>query len=321
MTSQKVPIVSPIAEDVLDGLCGTPKSLPPKLFYDQPGSELFEEITALPEYYLTRTEQQILEEHSRDMVARAGSDLTVVELGAGTAAKTRTLLRALCNVQRSVAFYPVDVSPSALETARARLHCEFPQLQVHALVADYTYGLPQLATMNGRKLVLYIGSSIGNFEPMEGAAMLARIRHSLSDDDALLLGTDLAKDKRVLIPAYDDAAGVTARFNKNVLARINRELGGEFDLDRFRHVAEWNPDDSRMEMYLESEIAQSVRIRDLGTFVQFAAGERIHTENSYKFTRAMITSILRNAGFTLERTWSDRRKWFALHLARVSKIV
>ena len=318
MISHRIQPLSDIAEDVLEGLTRTPKSLPPKLFYDQPGSELFEEITRLPEYYLTRTEQQILDEHAHDMVTRAGRDLTIVELGAGTAAKTCTILRALREAQESVVFYPVDVSPSALETARLRLRTELPSVDVRPIIADYTNGLPQLNTIHGRKLVLYIGSSIGNFEPMDAAAMLARIRQSLSPGDALLLGADLAKEKTILIPAYDDAAGVTARFNKNVLARINRELGGHFDLATFLHVAVWNRRESRMEMYLESQIAQAVPVRDLHLSVSFSAGERIHTENSYKFNRRMITSILNNAGFCLERSWTDRRKWFALHLARVA---
>jgi L-histidine N-alpha-methyltransferase len=317
MISQNTQIVSPIAEDVLEGLSRTPKALSPKLFYDQAGSELFEEITRLPEYYLTRTEQQILDEHAPEMVALAGDDLTVVELGAGTAAKTCTILRAIHDSQPSLAFYPVDVSPSPLDAATDRLRFEFPNLLVRPLVADYTSGLPQIAKLPGRKLVLYIGSSIGNFEPMDAASMLARIRRSLAPGDALLVGTDMRKDERILVPAYDDADGVTARFNKNMLARINRELGGDFNLDTFRHVAVWNPRESRMEMYLESSVAQTVRIKDIGHSVRFDAGEPIHTENSYKFTREMIAAILQNAGFHIERSWTDRHKWFALHLARV----
>jgi L-histidine Nalpha-methyltransferase len=318
MISQKTHLVSPIAEDVLSGLSQSPKSLPPKLFYDQAGSELFEEITALPEYYLTRTEQQILDERAADMVNLAGSQLTVIELGAGTAAKTCTIIRAIVDVQRQVAFYPVDVSSTALQTATQRIHSEFTSVAVRPIVADYTSGLPQLAGIGGRKLVLYIGSSIGNFEPMEAISILSRIRRSLSPGDALLLGTDLAKSPRTLLPAYNDAAGVTAAFNKNVLARINRELGGHFDLDSFRHFALWNPRESRMEMYLESIRDQHVQIDDLATTIHFSEAERIHTENSYKFTRKMTTSILRNSGFHLEHTWTDRRKWFALHLARLA---
>ena len=311
--------VSTIATEVREGLSRTPKALPPKLFYDAAGSELFEEITRLPEYYLTRTEQYLLIQRANDIVRAAGSGLTLFELGAGTSAKTCTLIRALLATQPSLTFYPIDVSPAALQAGRERLRGQFPDLTVTPIVADYSDGLPQLRMLRGRKLVLYLGSSIGNFEPMEASAMLANIRRSLSPGDALLLGTDGAKDPQILIPAYDDAAGVTARFNKNLLARINRELGGHFDVDAFRHVVRWNPIDSRIEIYLESTREQTVAIDDLDTSVAFASGERIHSENSYKFTQSMVDSILSNSGFDLEQTWTDRREWFALHLARVTE--
>jgi dimethylhistidine N-methyltransferase len=199
------------------------------------------------------------------------------------------------------------------------LRGQFPDLTVTPVVADYTSGLPQLRMLKGRKLVLYIGSSIGNFEPMEASAVLAKIRQSLSPGDALLLGADLAKDPQILVPAYDDETGVTARFNKNLLARINRELGGHFDLELFRHIAEWNPAESRMQMFLESTRRQSVMIDLLDNSFDFAAGERIHTENSYKFTQPMIASVLENGGFELEQMWTDRRNWFGLYLARVAE--
>lgn len=317
MTSQRQPLLSRIAEDVWRGLTRSPKSLPPWLLYDKAGSALFEEITRLPEYYLTRTERQIFKQHADEIAVAAGNDLTLIELGAGTATKTCTVISAILKQQRTLTFYPVDVSPNALDVAVNHLSRKHGALTVKPLVADYTAGLPELECVRGRKMVLYIGSSIGNFEPLEASAVLARIRRSLSFGDVLLVGTDMVKDASVLVPAYDDAQGVTGRFNLNLLARINRELGGHFDVDSFRHVAIWNPDLSRMEMYLESLRQQMIPIDDLGLKVHFNAGERIHTENSYKFTMQMICSILHNAGFTLDRTWMDDRRWFGLHLATV----
>lgn len=330
MISPRTKVLSPIAADVFTGLSSTPKALPPKLFYDEFGSNLFDAITELPEYYLTRTEQQILDDHSDEIVQLAAATsesknapaLTVIELGAGSATKTRTILRAALKNQSRLHFFPLDVSSAALDYAAGHLS-EIPGLTVTPVVADYTSGLPRLpGTQRGantRKLVLYIGSSIGNFEPMEATAMLARIRRSLSPGDALLLGTDLAKDQSVLIPAYDDAAGVTAAFNKNILARINRELGGHFDLDSFRHLALWNRHKSRIEMHLESTLDQTIAIDDLELTVAFSRGERIHTENSYKFTSSIVESILQNSGFAMERTWTDDKGWYALHLARVKE--
>lgn len=309
-------VVSPIAQDVFSGLTRTPKALPPKLFYDAEGSQLFELITELPEYYLTRTEGSILKQFAGEMVEAAGSEITLVELGAGSATKTRTLIRELLKRQRRVQFYPIDVSHSALEDAARSLNGDFPGLELHPVVADYSQGLDGIANSAGRKLVLYLGSSIGNFEPMQAGAVLHSVRNSLRPGDALLLGTDLVKSEKVLIPAYDDAQGVTARFNKNMLARINRELGGDFDLAAFKHLAIWNPKCSRVEIYLESLCEQTVTIDALGLRVQFAAGERMHTENSYKFTPHMVRSILNMGGFQMEQSWTDRREWFALHLAR-----
>lgn len=323
MISKTTHVLSPIAAEVADGLTRTPKSLSPKLFYDQTGSELFEEITRLPEYYLTRTEQQLLREFASDIVRHvAGPEaplLTLVELGAGTATKTSTIIDAILKAQPSLAFYPIDVSPAALETAASHLTRSFPRLIVRPMVTDYTDGIPTIdaSSRNTRRLVLYIGSSVGNFEPMDASAVLVRVRHTLFPGDALLLGTDLAKSPNVLLPAYNDASGITARFNKNLLARINRELGAHFDLDSFRHIDLWNAQESRIEMHLESICDQTVSIDDLGLRVSFRKNERIHTENSYKFTHTMASALLQNAGFVLEHTWTDSREWFALHLARV----
>jgi dimethylhistidine N-methyltransferase len=306
-----------MAREVREGLSATPKRLSPKFFYDEIGSSLFEQITELPEYYLTRTERAIFEDYASEILEAAGPSLTLVELGAGTATKTRVLIEDLLQRQSRALFYPIDVSPSALNEAVRQMNEQFPNLRVNPIVADYTLGVPALSRISGRKLVLYIGSSIGNFEPSQAVGILRRMRRSLRSGDALLLGTDFAKSSKVLLPAYDDEQGVTAEFNKNILVRLNRELGADFNLDAFRHVALWNKRCSRMEMYLESTIAQSVFIDAIEMDVTFGEGERIHTENSYKYTDEMIDSILRESGFTLERTWSDPKRWFGVHLARV----
>jgi len=306
-----------MAREVREGLSATPKRLPAKLFYDEIGSALFEQITELPEYYLTCTERAIFEDYAREILEAAGPNLTLAELGAGTAAKTRILIEELLQRQSRALFYPIDVSPAALNEAVRQMGLQFPQLRVSPIVADYTGGVPALSHISGRKLVLYIGSSIGNFEPSEAIGILRRIRRSLRAGDALLLGTDLAKSTRILLPAYDDDQGVTAAFNKNVLARLNRELDADFDLDAFRHVATWNKGCSRMEMYLESVSPQCAFIAALEMDVHFRTGERIHTENSYKYTGEMIDDILRQSGFRLEHTWTDPKRWFGVHLARV----
>jgi L-histidine N-alpha-methyltransferase len=305
------------ALDVEEGLLKAHKSLPCKLFYDEAGSALFEEITGLPEYYPTRTELEILRDHADQIASAVEPGAAVIELGSGTAAKTCTLLQALSRRQLRVAYFPVDISPAALGEARERVESECPRVSVRPVVADFSHGFDFLNAISGRKLVMYLGSSIGNFNPEEAVEMLGQIRAQLGRGDMLLLGTDLAKAASVLVPAYDDAQGVTEKFNKNILRRINRELGADFDLNFFRHVSIWNPERSRMEIYLESLRPQTVNISLLGLRVKFANGERIHTENSYKYTLSMVKEMLEAAGFTLERTWFDKRKWFALHLARV----
>jgi L-histidine Nalpha-methyltransferase len=310
-------LVSPIAEDVLRGLSASPRDLPPKLFYDATGSHLFEQITETPEYYPTRTERAILRDFAGEMVRQAANNLTLVELGAGSASKTQVLIEALLRRQLRADFYPVDVSSSALQSALATLNGHFPRLRVAPIVADYTHHLPDLKLLPGRKLVLFLGSTIGNFEPDEAGAFLKSIRRSLQPGDALLIGFDLIKDADVLDAAYNDAKGVTAAFNKNVLARINRELGGSFDLDAFEHVAFWNRRKSRIEMHLESVYEQTAWVEDLGRGFHFEKGERIHTENSYKFNMSSIRRLLRRAGFKLEKSWTDDQDWFCEALARV----
>ena len=319
MTAIKSPavLVSPIAEEVLRGLTAHPRRLPPKLFYDAAGSHLFEQITETPEYYPTRTERAILKKYAGEIIRQAGNNLTLVELGAGSASKTQVLIEALLSRQLRADFYPVDVSSSALQGALATLNGHFPRLSVKPIVADYTHRLPELRALPGRKLVLFIGSTIGNFEPDEAEAFLKNVRESLETGDALLIGFDLVKDAGILHAAYNDAQRVTAAFNKNMLVRINRELGGSFDVDAFEHVALWNRRESRIEMHLESVYEQTVWVQDLGRGFHFECGERIHTENSYKFNAGSIARLLRRSGFKLETQWTDAQGWFCEALARV----
>jgi L-histidine Nalpha-methyltransferase len=308
---------SPIAVDVHEGLTSKPKWLSPKLFYDAAGSALFEQITKLPEYYPTRTERSILLENADEIISEVGGNLSLIELGAGTASKTRILIGAALQKQKQLCFYPIDVSRSALNEAVTNLNGDFRGLQVSPVVADYSQGLGQLAKLPGRKLLLYLGSSIGNFEPMQAGRMLHMMRSTLKSGDALLLGTDMVKSSEILVPAYDDSLGVTAEFNRNILRHINHELDADFNPATFKHLALWNAAFSRMEMHLESTRPQVINIRALQMRINFAKGERIHTENSYKFTQTVVDSILNLAGFTREKTWTDPQHWFALHLARV----
>jgi L-histidine N-alpha-methyltransferase len=314
-------VSSPVAVEVLNGLTEHPKTLSPWLFYDEAGSRLFEEITELPEYYVTRTERQILAKHAEAIVAAAagGRDLSMIELGAGTATKTGLLLNAAVGLQGSVTYYPIDVSETALEEARTRLEAELPEVTVEPIVADYTEGMRQNGASHlGRKLVLYIGSSIGNFSPADALEILRGVRAQLLPGDSLLLGTDMVKDVDTLLAAYDDAAGVTARFNKNVLVRINRDLDANFNPKLFRHRARWNEQHSRIEMHLESLLTQKVVLRALDLEVRFVRGETIHTENSYKFADERVVALLKRAGFKLRQQWTDPNRWFTVYLAAAS---
>jgi dimethylhistidine N-methyltransferase len=305
------------ADEVVRGLTSRSKTLPCKLFYDDRGSELFEKITELPEYYPTRIELEILQESSGEIAEAAGAGVSIVELGAGTATKTATLLRAFTRRQMRVKYFPVDISAGALAAAQSRVREDCPAVLVKPVITDFSNGFNFLEEISGRKLVLYLGSSIGNFDWTDAVALLRKVQGHLSPGDALLLGTDMVKPAEILVPAYDDAQGVTAQFNKNILRRLNREFDADFDLDSFRHIAEWNPAKSSMEINLESLRPQVAILRTLGVRVKLAAGERIHTENSYKYTLPMVERMLCASGFKLEKTWYDRRKWFGLHLARV----
>jgi L-histidine Nalpha-methyltransferase len=318
-TLQETEIAEQVAAAVRAGLTARPKRLPPWLFYDEAGSRLFEQITELEEYYLTRTERGIFLDFSEEILdgASEGRRLRIAELGAGSAEKTRLLLAAALERQSGVVYEPVDVSATALEAAQECIERELKGVEVRPRVADYTRGLElDEAEKDERRLVLYIGSSIGNFEPEEAAALLKGVRAGLREGDGLLLGVDLVKEESVLLAAYDDAAGVTAAFNRNVLEHVNRELGAEFEPEAFAHRAVWNAERRRMEMYLESERRQTVRVEALGLHVEFGAGERMHTENSYKFLPGEAEAMLEAAGFASTTTWTDARGWFAVCLAK-----
>ncbi|MFC5212532.1 L-histidine N(alpha)-methyltransferase [Streptomyces coerulescens] len=296
--------------DVHKGLTSTPKTLPPKWFYDAQGSELFEKITELPEYYPTRAEREILVGRAGEIAAATGAR-TLVELGSGSSEKTRFLLDALTGLHTYV---PVDVSESALSQAGHALIEERPGLDVHALIADFTAGLV-LPDTPGPRLVAFLGGTIGNLLPTERAAFLASVRALLSPGDALLLGTDLVKDEKVLVEAYDDAAGVTAAFNKNVLTVIDRELGADFDPGAFEHVAVWDRDNEWIEMRLRSRTEQTVKVPALDLAVHFAAGEEMRTEVSAKFRRDGVRAELSAAGLELAHWWTDGQGRFALSLS------
>ena len=309
-------VSTPVGAEVYHGLTALPKKLSPWLFYDRRCSELFEAITELPEYYLTRTEREIFAQYADEILAAAGKDrLAMIELGAGTAAKTGVLLAAAVRRQERVSYYPIDISVSALEEARTRIGEDLPQVAVRPIVADYTTELDEIPAPACRRMVLYIGSSIGNFEPDEAAVLLRNVRGQLAPGDLLLLGVDHIKDRATLLRAYNDGAGVTAEFNRNVLTRIQRELGADFRPRLFRHRVLWNDREARIEMHLESLVSQEVAIPSLELTVGFRRGETIHTENSYKFTPETAGKLMGRSGFAVRRNWMDSRGWFGVYLA------
>jgi L-histidine N-alpha-methyltransferase len=305
-----------LAADVRAGLGATPKTLPPKWFYDDRGSELFDAITRLPEYYPTRTERSILVAHAADIAARTGAD-TLVELGSGTSEKTRLLLDALTTAGTLERFVPFDVSEQTLRDAADAVADEYDGVAVHAVVGDFEHHLDRIPG-GGRRLVAFLGSTIGNLTPAMRARFLADLAAGLAPGDALLLGTDLVKDPARLVAAYDDAAGVTAEFNRNVLHVIDRELDADFDPDTFTHVAVWDIDHEWIEMRLRTERAQHVTIGALGLAVDFAAGEELRTEISAKFRREGVATELATAGFELREWWTDPAGDFALSLSAVT---
>jgi len=299
--------------DVRSGLNQSPKSLPPKWFYDSVGSDLFDQITRLPEYYPTRTEAQILRTAAVEIVEASGAD-TLIELGSGTSEKTRTVLDAFRDAGRLSRFIAFDVDAGVLRTALTELSDEYPGVEISGVCGDFEQHLGELPVL-GRRLIVFLGSTIGNLTELPRAEFLASLSVTMRSGDALLLGTDLVKDTARLVAAYDDAAGVTARFNRNVLAVVNRELGADFDLARFEHVARWNPEHERMEMWLKSTAAQRVQISDIDLTVQFDAGEQMLTEVSCKFRPDGIAAELTAAGLRTARWWTDPAADFGVTLA------
>lgn len=309
-----------LIRDVQTGLQSWPRSLKPWMFYDELGSQLFERITTLAEYYPTRTECSLLESHADSIVASAcagSQSLRILELGAGTASKTCLLLAAAARRRINVVYMPLDVSADALEVACRNVECAFPGVLIEPIVVNYVNTPPQLEEFDGSTLALYLGSSIGNFPPEESRTILRSLGSQLRGEDALVLGTDLVKDESTLVAAYDDNEGVTAAFNLNILHRLNRELGANFDTARFRHRVFWNSTESRIEMHLESTQEQVVSIEGAKLNLHFMRGETIHTENSYKFTDQGIRTLLREACFEVRGAWKDSRGWYSITLARL----
>lgn len=302
-----------LRRDVRDGLTATPKTLPPKWFYDGAGSDLFDQITRLPEYYPTRTEAQILRERSAEIAAATAAD-TLVELGSGTSEKTRMLLSALRDHGSLRRFIPFDVDPGVLRSAGAALEAEYAGLEIEAVCGDFEEHLGKIP-QGGRRLIAFLGSTIGNLTPGPRAEFLATLADTMAPGDALLLGTDLVKDTDRLVRAYDDARGVTARFNRNVLTVVNRELDADFDIEAFAHVARWNPDGQRIEMWLRATTPQQVRIGALDLTVDFAEGEEMLTEVSCKFRPHDVTAELDAAGLRRTHWWTDPAGDFGLSLA------
>jgi len=302
-----------LRRDVYNGLTHTPKTLPPKWFYDSVGSDLFDQITRLPEYYPTRTEAQILRDHSAEIATASGAD-TLVELGSGTSEKTRLLLSALRDTGSLRRFIPFDVDAGMLQAASSAILDEYPGIEIEAVCGDFEEHLGKIPRV-GRRLVVFLGSTIGNLTPGPRAEFLSALSDTLAKGDTLLLGTDLVKDPDRLICAYDDSAGVTARFNRNVLAVVNRELDADFDLDAFDHVAKWNADEERIEMWLRAGSAQRVRVAALDLTIDFAAGEEMLTEVSCKFREQGVVEELAAAGLKRSHWWTDPAGDFGLSLS------
>ena len=298
---------------IVNGLSREPKSLPCKFFYDARGSELFEQICRLPEYYLTRTEIAILEERADEIAAQIGPHCRLIELGSGGSHKVRILLHAL---EAPAAYIPVDISRDHLREAAAQLAADFPELPVIAVCADYTrpFDLPKVPGPSGKRVGFFPGSTIGNFEPQQVVQFLDHWAELLGPGGEMLIGVDLKKEPEILDAAYNDRAGINAAFNLNLLERINRELGGDFDLDRFEHHAFYNPAAGRVELYLKSLADQSVRVA--GRRFDFAADELIHTENSYKYAIPEFGALAARAGFRTIHTWTDRADLFSVHYLR-----
>jgi dimethylhistidine N-methyltransferase len=303
------------AEDVAAGLGASPRRLNSKYFYDAVGSALFDAITYLPEYYLTRAETDVLREWGWEIVRALGNPVEFIELGSGSATKTRLLIEETLRVQRTLRYSPIDISAEALRAAASALVDSYPALRVSGYVGDYLSVLdtPHLQRSD-KVLVMFMGSNIGNYEPADAVALLRRIAAMLKPGDGLLLGADLKKDRKDLLLAYDDPAGVTAAFNKNVLARINRELGGDFDVKNFEHVVEYEEERGGLHSYLAAMSEQSVNVGEIGLQLHFEPGDRIHTESAYKYSPQSIAQMAGSAGLSVARSWTDPAQRFSVNL-------
>ena len=308
------------AKDARAGLAANPKFLQPKYFYDDLGSKLFEAICRLPEYYLTRAEREILSLYAHEIIGSIEGPARLIELGSGSAEKTRYLIEALLGHQQELHYLPIDISEASLESSSAELLKNYPRLRITAYASDYFTALRAtgesslVERITNRTIALFLGSNIGNFNPEEARDFFRAVRLVLWPGDALLVGADLKKSPDILLPAYDDPLGVTAAFNLNLLARINRELGGSFDIKKFAHRAIYNEELGRIEIYIVSLAAQWVRIRAIDLEARFEEGEMIHTENSYKFDLDQMTELARVSGFSLKRTWYDSQQRFSFNL-------
>jgi dimethylhistidine N-methyltransferase len=309
------------AQDVAEGLEKKPKSLQPKYFYDDAGSALFEEITRLPEYYLTRTEAELLRECAPELAELIGGNVSLVELGSGSSTKTAILLESFLESRDGLHYLPIDISTTILTETAHRLDARYPRLDVTPIASQFEPGLKRASTLVAddeqapdRMLVVFLGSSIGNMDPDDAVRFLRGLRTHLEPKDAFLIGFDLQKDIEILTAAYNDRAGVTARFNLNILARINRELGGHFDLDRFSHRAFYNDELGRIEMHLRANEAHDVAVDACNALFPFDSGETIHTESSHKYTRELIETLATQSEFRVRELFTDEREWFALGL-------
>lgn len=322
-TLEESNLLEEFREDVLIGLSAERKWLPPKYFYDEKGSVLFESITEQPEYYPTRSEASILEEIAPRLREHIGGDVTLVELGSGSSAKTRILITHLLELQKQLHYIPIDISPTILAESAKKLHHAYPGLEVHPIAATYETGMKKARAlvelqpeMPPRRLSLFLGSSIGNMRPHRAIAFLEKLRDTIGEPDRILVGFDLKKDPEILRRAYDDEAGATAAFNINILERINRDLGGDFDLGEFSHQARFNEHEGRIEMHLASARAQEVYIGSLSRAFEFRQGETIHTESSYKYDETTISFYAAESRFRVQELFCDPKLWFALALLR-----
>lgn len=322
VTLLEVPVTSPeqsFSSAVAEGLSNPQKTLPCRFFYDAVGSELFEQICDLPEYYPTRTEQQILERYAADMIEAVGhqNEVALVEFGSGSSFKTRIMMDALLARQAHLNYTPIDISSDFLLDSSLTLLSEYQRLSITAIAAEYNEALRVLPELHAQpRLFIFLGSNIGNFDQQEAVALLGKMAHQMRAEDRFLIGFDLVKDHDILFAAYNDAAGVTAAFNKNLLARINRDLGADFDLDQFAHYAPFVEEPARIDVRLVSRCSQSVYIEALEQTAEFEEGEYIHTENSHKYTPESFATLCDAAGLVIQEEWFDERTWFEMALLR-----